>query len=126
MEYADVIEKLRALPPEKQSEVVDFVEFLASRPFTEPAGEPARLPPVKDETPLTFTGPLAALRARVARRDGQAQPMSRDELHDRARYRGHPDDHQSIHADVPNPCLNHDTSIMAKSPPRLYDDAAIF
>ncbi len=31
MGYAELIEKLQALPAEKQAEVVDFVEFLAAR-----------------------------------------------------------------------------------------------
>jgi hypothetical protein len=31
MGYAELIEKLQNLPADKQSEVVDFVEFLASR-----------------------------------------------------------------------------------------------
>ena len=31
MGYADLIEKLQALPAEKQAEVFDFVEFLATR-----------------------------------------------------------------------------------------------
>ncbi len=31
MGYAELIEKLQNLPSDKQSEVVDFVEFLASR-----------------------------------------------------------------------------------------------
>ena len=32
MGYAELIEKLRALPEDKQAEVFDFVEFLSSRP----------------------------------------------------------------------------------------------
>ncbi len=31
MRYAELIERLQALSPEKQAEVFDFVEFLASR-----------------------------------------------------------------------------------------------
>lgn len=31
MGYAELIEKLKALPAEKQAEVFDFVEFLAAR-----------------------------------------------------------------------------------------------
>ncbi len=39
-----ILEKLKALPPEKQQQVLDFVEFLLSRitqnPFKHPNGKP--------------------------------------------------------------------------------------
>ena len=42
MSYAELIERLRALPPAQQAEVFDFVEFLASRlAATQAASEPA-------------------------------------------------------------------------------------
>ena len=40
MSYAQLIEKLQALPEAKQAEVFDFVEFLASRTQTERSEEP--------------------------------------------------------------------------------------
>lgn len=41
MGYAELIEKLRALPADKRAEVFDFVEFLSSRTATE-AARPAK------------------------------------------------------------------------------------
>lgn len=43
MEYAELIERLQALPRDKQVEVFDFVEFLAHRnnPTESPASGPA-------------------------------------------------------------------------------------
>ena len=41
--YAELIEKMQNLPSEKQSEVLDFVEFLASRnspPVAEESAQP--------------------------------------------------------------------------------------
>lgn len=37
MSYAELIEKLQILPPEKQVEVFDFVEFLTARCAAEPS-----------------------------------------------------------------------------------------
>lgn len=39
MGYAELIEKLQALPEDKRAEVFDFVEFLASRFAVPDAGE---------------------------------------------------------------------------------------
>lgn len=39
MGYAELIEKIKALPKDKQDEVFDFVEFLASRVAASGAGD---------------------------------------------------------------------------------------
>lgn len=39
MSYAELIEKLQALPEAKQAEVFDFVEFLANRNQVKPSQE---------------------------------------------------------------------------------------
>lgn len=58
MGYAELIERLQALPQDKQAEVFDFVEFLAVRESRTAAGErlgmalakldAANLPPLSD------------------------------------------------------------------------------
>lgn len=67
MGYAELIEKLQKLPEEKQSEVFDFVEFLASRstPYASTQGDRSQ-------------SVLSRLRAQpIMVRD--FSPMSRDE-----------------------------------------------
>ena len=84
MGYTELVEKLQTLTPEKQDEVFDFVEFLATR-YRPPTGvKPALDGGVcPQQTIEEFSGPLAALRARVAAQYGDLQPMSRDEMYDR-------------------------------------------
>ncbi len=84
MGYTELVEKLRTLTPEKQGEVFDFVEFLSTR-YRMPIGEEPALDAreAPNNTTEGFSGPLAALRARVATQYGDLQPMSRDELYDR-------------------------------------------
>ncbi|MBF0610700.1 MAG: DUF2281 domain-containing protein [Magnetococcales bacterium] len=84
MGYANLLTKLQSLPPEKQAEVFDFVEFLASQSPTATNAQPSLDAEKAQEKPTeTFSGPLAALRARVATQYGDMQPMSRKELYDR-------------------------------------------
>lgn len=65
MGYADLIRTLQALPQDKQAEVFDFVEFLATRSRTE-------APAVDKVRPITafFSQPF---------RVESFQPLSRDE-----------------------------------------------
>ncbi|MBF0612602.1 MAG: DUF2281 domain-containing protein [Magnetococcales bacterium] len=84
MGYTELLTRLQTLPPEKQAEVFDFVEFLAAR-YSNPSDEPQVVGGGKssDKTTGEFSGPLAALRARGATQYGDVQPMSREELYDR-------------------------------------------
>lgn len=83
MGFPELMEKLQTLPPEKQDEVFDFVEFLSMRYAKEIATKPASIPIPDEETKEVFTGPLADLRSQVVRKHGNVQPMSREELYDR-------------------------------------------
>jgi hypothetical protein len=68
MGYAELIEKLRSLPAEKQAEVFDFVEFLAVR-----FGSESSKPPVHAEwTDAEF----AELAMRHALRGMEDEPVA--------------------------------------------------
>lgn len=85
MGYTELIERVQKLSPEKQSEVFDFVEFLATRHRGETTRElvcdEGNSQEDKNEG---LSGPLAELRARIPRKNGTMQPMKRDELYDRS------------------------------------------
>lgn len=70
MGYAELIEKLQNLPEEKRAEVLDFVDFLASRQGHEPR------PAVKGG------GALAAFRSTPFFVEG-FRPLSREEANAR-------------------------------------------
>ena len=44
MKIQTILEKLQVLPPEKQAEVLDFIDFLIQRTATSPALEPPPAP----------------------------------------------------------------------------------
>ncbi|MBF0628981.1 MAG: hypothetical protein HQL91_12260 [Magnetococcales bacterium] len=86
MGYTELLEHLRVLSAEQQDEVYDFVSFLSSS-CPRHTGESLGWEQIRSETGETFSGPLAGLRARVARESGEVQPMSREELYDRPCFR---------------------------------------
>lgn len=75
MSDAEVMEKLRALPLDKQLEVFDFIEFLATRYRTQAATASA----CEGESPHEgsvgmWSAPLAELRAHASGGHGDVQP----------------------------------------------------
>lgn len=81
MGYAELIEKLRTLPQEKQAEVFDFVEFLAAR-----FGKAKHTPPARgDWTDAEFT----ELAIRQALRGMEDEPVAytRDDLKEHWQWR---------------------------------------
>jgi hypothetical protein len=75
MGYAELINVLEKLPPERQAEVFDFAEFLAGRSLTNKEAAAGSAQTLAD----LLTHPLAV-------KEGFAV-MSRDEIYDRAGLR---------------------------------------
>ena len=82
--HAEWMEKMQSLPPEKQSEVFNLIEYLLKQ-YGKKNGEATGCDKRTrmQETTEVYTGPLAALRARVPDQQGKARPMNRDEIYDR-------------------------------------------
>ncbi len=79
MIHTELMERIQSLPSEKQFEIFDFVEFLSTRYATKTGGKTASPEQAaQEEMTGEWSGPLAALRARIPRQRGNVQPMSRE------------------------------------------------
>lgn len=105
MGNAELLEKLQALPPEKQLEVFDFIEFLSERCRASTGAKPVpggEIP--AEEKRAEFSGPLATLRAQVANEYGDMEPLKREELYDRVVLSRQPPSEDEIKWIMENVC----------------------